>query len=476
MGLPSYTGDLLGIPFAVNGTPQDGTGTLDPTTGAATLRVRGNFTIVVGPTPAVPPVTVTCTIPLDVTLSTAGDGVPYDVTDGTLTLVDKTFSLKGGTCDDPGFTGLINTDDFTKNEMVLSGKLDPIIRAPVVVPPRNNTPSRGNTPPRGLQPTTPPLHGEGPPVTRCVVPKLKGLKLKSAKHALKKSGCRAGKVTRKRSRKKKGTVIGHSPRVGRALASGAKVELTVSSGPPRRRSAAAANRRGGERRRRPRPPPRPRCRAEARRTVDTRLAAVQAPRPFDHAVDHQGRPQHAAAREHRTRVFGAHGQRAVAVGEQKAVERGEEADGALGGRRIGIANVRQLEPPARVAHSQAGPGSQVLRLGGSVGGDIAPRQLGECVVAVEWLARPITEPVVDQPVRRLAVARGRFADEALHRRPADQVHRRLRVVGQTDAAGAHLSGELVPGQRSVLGQSVANGGECLVGVDAHLRDPARGCA
>jgi uncharacterized repeat protein (TIGR01451 family) len=68
-------------------------------------------------------------------------------------------------------------------------------------------------------------------VPACVVPKLKGLRIKRAKKALRAANCRPGKVKHHRSRKvKKGRVIRGGKHRGTVLAVGTKVNLTVSSG------------------------------------------------------------------------------------------------------------------------------------------------------------------------------------------------------------------------------------------------------
>lgn len=64
----------------------------------------------------------------------------------------------------------------------------------------------------------------------CVVPKLKGKRLRAAKRALIRAHCRAGKVTRKYSRVRRGRVISQKPKAGRHLRAGAKVRLVVSKG------------------------------------------------------------------------------------------------------------------------------------------------------------------------------------------------------------------------------------------------------
>jgi hypothetical protein len=64
---------------------------------------------------------------------------------------------------------------------------------------------------------------------RCVVPKLRGLKVKKAKARLRRARCTA-KVRRKASRVKRGRVIRQSAKAGRRLAAGARVTITVSRG------------------------------------------------------------------------------------------------------------------------------------------------------------------------------------------------------------------------------------------------------
>ncbi|HXZ58501.1 MAG TPA: PASTA domain-containing protein [Gaiellaceae bacterium] len=66
----------------------------------------------------------------------------------------------------------------------------------------------------------------------CVVPKVVGLTLKKAKKKLAKAHCRAGKVKRASSAaNRKGKVIKQSPKAGKKLKNGGKVNLTVGKGP-----------------------------------------------------------------------------------------------------------------------------------------------------------------------------------------------------------------------------------------------------
>jgi PASTA domain/Divergent InlB B-repeat domain len=65
----------------------------------------------------------------------------------------------------------------------------------------------------------------------CVVPKVKGKRLRAAKRAIRKAHCSPGKVTRAFSAKvKKGRVIAQKPKPGKKLAAGSKVKLKVSKG------------------------------------------------------------------------------------------------------------------------------------------------------------------------------------------------------------------------------------------------------
>jgi hypothetical protein len=64
----------------------------------------------------------------------------------------------------------------------------------------------------------------------CVVPKLKGKTLRTAKRALRKAHCRSGKISYRYSRRKKGQVISQRPHPRSELRNGARVKLVVSKG------------------------------------------------------------------------------------------------------------------------------------------------------------------------------------------------------------------------------------------------------
>jgi IPT/TIG domain/PASTA domain len=66
----------------------------------------------------------------------------------------------------------------------------------------------------------------------CVVPKLKGKKLKNAKRVLGRADCKVGKVTRRKAKPSKaGKVLKQSIKPGKVLASGSRVNLTVGKKP-----------------------------------------------------------------------------------------------------------------------------------------------------------------------------------------------------------------------------------------------------
>jgi subtilisin family serine protease len=72
--------------------------------------------------------------------------------------------------------------------------------------------------------------GSNDVVRRCVVPRLRGKTLRAATTAIKRAGCRLGRVKRAKSRVKKGRVAAQSPAAGRRVARGSKVAVTISRG------------------------------------------------------------------------------------------------------------------------------------------------------------------------------------------------------------------------------------------------------
>jgi hypothetical protein len=82
--------------------------------------------------------------------------------------------------------------------------------------------------------------GSGSPSTpgasECVVPKLLGKRLKAAKRAARRAGCRPGRIVHRVSRQpRRGRVVAQKPIAGTRLGAGAKVKIVVGSGPSRQR-------------------------------------------------------------------------------------------------------------------------------------------------------------------------------------------------------------------------------------------------
>jgi hypothetical protein len=68
-------------------------------------------------------------------------------------------------------------------------------------------------------------------IRRCVVPQVRGKSVRAARAAIKRGGCRVGRVRMTFSaRVKAGRVVSQTPRAGRRLAAGARVKLLVSKG------------------------------------------------------------------------------------------------------------------------------------------------------------------------------------------------------------------------------------------------------
>jgi hypothetical protein len=82
------------------------------------------------------------------------------------------------------------------------------------------------------QPPSSPPPPPPPPAAKCKVPRTKGMKLPAAERTLRRAHCRVGKIKHVRSKKTaRGRVMSTTPRPGRRLRAGAKVQLFVSRGP-----------------------------------------------------------------------------------------------------------------------------------------------------------------------------------------------------------------------------------------------------
>lgn len=73
--------------------------------------------------------------------------------------------------------------------------------------------------------------GAPPPPSRCRVPRVIGMSLGPARRAIRARRCAVGRVRYARAARAKGKVLSQSPRAGRRLARGTRVNLVVSRGP-----------------------------------------------------------------------------------------------------------------------------------------------------------------------------------------------------------------------------------------------------
>jgi hypothetical protein len=151
---------------------------------------------------------------------------------GTGSLSDTTFAanLDCGTLLPLGTTGVQNIGDTVMSSGMNALTLNTTFtRQPDPQPTNqntsNNTNTQTNTQTQGTTTTT--ITTKVTPV-RCVVPKLKGLKLTKARKAAKKAHCAVGKVKRKKSSKKSTTVLKQASKTGTVLAKGSKIALTVA--------------------------------------------------------------------------------------------------------------------------------------------------------------------------------------------------------------------------------------------------------
>ena len=100
--------------------------------------------------------------------------------------------------------------------------------APATTPPGDSSSTGDKAPP--APPAPPPAGGTPASVTKCKVPKLAGLTLKKAKARLKKAHCALGKVTKKRSGKRRGVVVAQRPKPGLLRKRGTNVAVVISRG------------------------------------------------------------------------------------------------------------------------------------------------------------------------------------------------------------------------------------------------------
>ena len=115
---------------------------------------------------------------------------------------------------------------------------DTWVFGPPIVPDKPDEPADPpGTPPAGDGPTSPsspppvsPQPSPGPPPANCVVPTLGGKKLKAAKRTIRAANCKAGKVNKDQgTTARTGRVKSQSPKPGRILAPGAKIDIRLAA-------------------------------------------------------------------------------------------------------------------------------------------------------------------------------------------------------------------------------------------------------
>jgi hypothetical protein len=247
-----YTFSVAPIPgLTLTTTLDSGQATIDPLTGAITADVSLHTVLKAVPGPILN-VSGTCTYgaadqPITMHLATA-PGSQWQLPGRNFTVSDSTFAIPTPVCDDPTLQSLVvNGAGDTSAGHNLAAMVGTAARPEDAPPPPPPPPdlgggsSGGSTPggtsgsngSGGSEPGTTSGTQRAPAAAtpRCVVPKLKGRTLAAAKRALKRAGCRAGKVSKRRSRKHAGTVLAQSKRAGRRLARGTRVRLVVAARP-----------------------------------------------------------------------------------------------------------------------------------------------------------------------------------------------------------------------------------------------------
>jgi hypothetical protein len=151
----------------------------------------------------------------------------WSAASGDATLTDSTFALKLN-CGAPWITP--DLDLAVVGHPVMPSGLNTLVltvkftRRADPAPPTTVTTTKPTTTTSKPKPTK----AFVPKPVQCVVPKLKGLKLKKARAAATQANCAVGTVKRKKSAKKRNTVLKQGSRVGTVLAKGAKIKLTVA--------------------------------------------------------------------------------------------------------------------------------------------------------------------------------------------------------------------------------------------------------
>jgi hypothetical protein len=240
VSLPVDLAVTSGLPAGVTGTLSptlDGpvSASLDPRTGAATATVSGHIDMTV----SYLGLTTTCHLasavsPLTISLSTAkSGGSPYAEGTGAIKLADDAIAIPAAVCDNGTLAGMLNTAaglPSSNGRASLTGVLTLVrpYRPPADTTPQVDTPTTTTTSSTAApalvvsQPAVKP-----PAAARCIVPRLKDRTLNAARKALKKAHCRLGKVTKRKSPRHAGRVLGQARKSGAKLPAGTKVAVKV---------------------------------------------------------------------------------------------------------------------------------------------------------------------------------------------------------------------------------------------------------
>jgi PASTA domain len=103
--------------------------------------------------------------------------------------------------------------------------------APTAPPPATSPPAPTAPTAPTAPPASPPTPAPPPAGVACIVPKVVGRTLASARIRIFSANCTLGRVSKARSSKRKGTVIAQGPHAGTARAEGGRVNVIVSRGP-----------------------------------------------------------------------------------------------------------------------------------------------------------------------------------------------------------------------------------------------------
>jgi len=157
-------------------------------------------------------------------------GQDYDAASGTLTFASHERAKTVDVTIHAGGDGDVLSFYLDLSNQSLGTLVRP--RATVMLgpygPPPPPPPPSPPPPPAPPPPAPPPPPPPPPAKPLCTVPHLVGLALARAKTSIRKHHCRVGKITRKTaSPRKRNHVLAQSPRPGRRLANGHKVNLTV---------------------------------------------------------------------------------------------------------------------------------------------------------------------------------------------------------------------------------------------------------